>query len=71
MVMPSVGRRNKRSRASAAEVLTLALPMVSKVLLIAGIGPPGRCGCASHRSSNSLQPPQDGTSPTPISTRPM
>ncbi len=71
MVMPSPGRRNRRSFASSADFATVAMPIVSNVLITGGIGPPGRFLFAVQRSSISLQPPQPGTMPTPVSTRPV
>ena len=57
--------------ASAAEVETLAILMVSKALLTGGMGPPGRRLLSHQRSNSSLHPPQPGIRPTPTSTRPM
>ncbi len=45
--------------------------IVSKTFTTPGIGPPGRFGFVAQRVDISLQPPHDGTTPTPTSTRPM
>src|SRR3546814_16357942 len=42
MVMPSLSRRISMSRASMAEVETLAVEIASNTWASAGIGPPGR-----------------------------
>ena len=71
MVMPSVGRRNNNSLASAADLATVAVEMVSKTLATAGIAPLGKRPRVFQRCSISLQPPQAGTKPTPHSTKPI
>ncbi len=71
MVIPSVGRRNISSLASAADLETLAVEMVSNTLVRVGIGPLGMPGERLARSSISPQPPQPGITPTPHSTRPI
>ena len=69
--MRSGGRRNISSRASAADLDTLAVEMVSNALATAGIGPLGIMGEATPRAIISPQPPQPGSTPMPHSTRPI
>ena len=56
--------------ASAADLATFDMPMVSKTLTMGGIGPPARSSASAQRQIISLQPPQPGTKPTAVSTRP-
>jgi hypothetical protein len=70
MTIPSCGRRNRRSLASAADFETRASAMVSKALVTAGIGPPGRSGWLNQRIRYRVDPPHAGTRPTAASTRP-
>ena len=79
MVMLSERQRKFRPRASAAEVETVALAMVSKFFLMASkisTDSPRASGrmlepASMERRTNSLQPPPPGMRPTPASTRPM
>ncbi len=70
MVMPSVSRRMSISLASAADLATWAVEIISNALAMAGIGPPGRFLLTVQRVTSSLQPPQPGSTPTPTSTSP-
>ena len=74
LVLPGAGspfgRRVSRG-ASAADFATLAMLNISKALVTGTMGPPGRPSLASQRRSNSLHPPQAGTMPTAVSTRPV
>ena len=75
MVMPSPARNRSRSCASAADFETFARPIVSKAATTGGMGPLGalrlEAFLSAWRNTSSLQPPQPGTNPTPVSTRPI
>src|SRR5690606_34840748 len=67
----SAGRIRPSSRASTAEVETLAMATVSKVFFSsANTSPPGPAACEA-RTAISFSPPPAGSRPTPASTRPM
>ena len=70
MVMPSLERKIPISFASTADLATCAVPIISKALATAGMGPLGNFGSFFRRNSISLQPPQPGITPTPTSTKP-
>ncbi|MNC97358.1 hypothetical protein D3C83_149920 [compost metagenome] len=71
MVTPSAARRMSISRASAADFATCAVEIISNALPIGGIGPLPGFFAAAQRATNSLHPPQAGSTPTPTSTRPV